>query len=56
MGNGVIDDEEDVVGQQHKQQQQVGYGDPMRRRLHKSGGIGMGNVRRHETSPHPLPK
>ena len=32
-----------MVGQQHNQQQQVGYGDPMRR-LHVSGGIGMGNT------------
>ena len=43
-----------MVGQQHNQQQQVGYGDPMRR-LHVSGGIGMGNTSssRSITTPSP---
>ena len=43
-----------MVGQQHNQQQQVGYGDPMRR-LHVSGGIGMGNTSssRSITAPSP---
>ena len=39
----------DVVGQQHKQQRQVGYGNP-RRRLTQSGGIGMGNDARSSPS------
>ena len=44
-----------MVGQQHNQQRQVGYGDPMRRRLHVSGGIGMGNTSssRSITTPSP---
>ena len=44
-----------MVGQQHKQQRQVGYGDPVRRRLHVSGGIGMGNTSssRSITTPSP---
>lgn len=43
-----------MVGQQHNQQQQVGYGDPMRR-LTQSGGIGMGNTSssRSITTPSP---
>ena len=43
-----------MVGQQHNQQQQVGYGDPMRR-SHVSGGIGMGNTSssRSITTPSP---
>ena len=43
-----------MVVQQHKQQRQVGYGDPMRR-LHVSGGIGMGNTSssRSITTPSP---
>ena len=55
-GNGVwsIDEWGDVVGQQHKQQQQVGYGNP-RGDYTRVEGLEWAMQGRHQAPPHPLP-
>jgi hypothetical protein len=51
MGNDVIDDEEVVVGQTASNNSNKMGTETQRGDIIQSGGIGCGNVRRHESSP-----